>query len=176
MTTINQILSYYARYKVGPLMNLKRATSMPTNLSNDDSDQFKAKPFPKAIFKDYAYEQIRENERYRDVRKALRQKALLSAAKLPPRMQKLQEERIGIDKKVLKMYYLVFGSIFILKGFYFFAAEAAEEGSRKKDSTNLDQAANCTGFREKLPEFLEVNAEEKSCKSNHCDSTVFFRR
>lgn len=103
-------------------MNLKRATSMPTNLSNDDSDQFKAKPFPKAIFKDYAYEQIRENERYRDVRKALRQKALLSAAKLPPRMQKLQEEQIGIDKKVLKMYYLVFCSIFILKGFYFFCS------------------------------------------------------
>lgn len=61
---------------------------MPNNL-NDDG--FKAKPFPKAIFTDYAYEQIEENHRYRNIRKALRQKALLSNSKLPPRMQKEQE-------------------------------------------------------------------------------------
>ena len=57
---------------------------MPKDL---ESDQFKAKPFPKEIFTDFAYEQMKENERYRDVRKALRQKALLSTSKFPPRME-----------------------------------------------------------------------------------------
>ena len=59
---------------------------MPNNL--DDEGQFKARPFPKEIFTDYAYEQMRENERYRNVRIALRQKALLSSSKYPPRMEK----------------------------------------------------------------------------------------
>ena len=59
---------------------------MPNNLNIDG--EFKARPFPKEIFTDYAYEQRMENEKYRDVRKALRQKALLTTSKYPPRMEK----------------------------------------------------------------------------------------
>ena len=59
---------------------------MPNNL--DTEGQFRARPFPKEIFTDYAYEQMKESERYRDVRKALRQKALLTTSKYPPRMEK----------------------------------------------------------------------------------------
>ena len=59
---------------------------MPNNL--DIEGEFKARPFPKEIFTDYAYEQMRESEKYRDVRKALRQKALLTTSKYPPRMEK----------------------------------------------------------------------------------------
>ena len=59
---------------------------MPNNLDNEG--QFTARPFPKEIFTDYAYEQMRESEKYRDVRKALRQKALLTTSKYPPRMEK----------------------------------------------------------------------------------------
>ena len=59
---------------------------MPNNL--DSEGDFKARPFPKEIFTDYAYEQMRESEKYRDVRKALRQKSLLTTSKYPPRMEK----------------------------------------------------------------------------------------
>ena len=62
---------------------MKRTTSMPTL-----DGAFKAKPFPKDIFTDFAYEQMRENEKYRDVRKSLRQKTLLSNSKWPQRMAK----------------------------------------------------------------------------------------
>ena len=41
--------------------NLKRTQSVPTNLNEG---QFKAKPFPKTIFTDFAYEQIREDQRW----------------------------------------------------------------------------------------------------------------
>ena len=73
-----------------PRKKLKKTQSVPTNLNQgllSEDQQFKAKPFPKSIFTDFAYEQIREDERYRSIRKALRQKALLSSSKLPPRMQ-----------------------------------------------------------------------------------------
>ena len=65
---------------------LKRATSMPSNLNNENN--FKARPFPKEIFTDYAYEQMKENEKYRDMRKSLRQKTLLSNSHWPARMGK----------------------------------------------------------------------------------------
>ena len=70
---------------------------MPNNL--DIEGQFRARPFPKEIFTDYAYEQRRESERYRDVRKALRQKALLTASKYPPRMEKELNNNVPKVKK-----------------------------------------------------------------------------
>ena len=78
--------------------NLKRTQSMPTNLNEG---QFKARPFPKTIFTDFAYEQIREDQRYRTIRKALRQKALLDSSKLPPRMQEMQTKILKEPTKVL---------------------------------------------------------------------------
>ena len=77
-----------SRFKTGQmdLNDLKRPRSVPTNLGKEEG--FKAKAFPREIFTDFALEQMKENERYRDVRKSLRQKALLSASKFPPRMEK----------------------------------------------------------------------------------------
>ena len=69
---------------------LKRTQSVPINLNNEG--QFKAKPYPKSIFTDFAYEQIREDQRYRTIRKEMRQKALLNSAKLPPRMQEVKDK------------------------------------------------------------------------------------
>ena len=69
---------------------LKRTQSVPINLNEEG--QFKAKPFPKSIFTDFAYEQIREDQRYRTIRKEMRQKALLNSAKLPPRMQEVKDK------------------------------------------------------------------------------------
>ena len=69
---------------------LKRTQSVPINLNEEG--QFKAKPFPKSIFTDFAYEQIREDQRYRTIRKEMRQKALLNSAKLPPRMQEVRDK------------------------------------------------------------------------------------
>ena len=81
-------------------MGLTRTRSVPTKLDKDATGQFKARPFPRGIFTDYAYEQMRENEKYRDVRKSLRQKALLSQAKWPPRMQKEMEQNCDAAMKV----------------------------------------------------------------------------
>ena len=63
---------------------------MPNNLNEEN--HFKARPFPKEIFTDYAYEQMKENEKYRDMRKSLRQKTLLSNSHYPKRMGKELEE------------------------------------------------------------------------------------
>ena len=77
---------------------------MPNNL--DIEGEFKARPFPKEIFTDYAYEQMRESEKYRDVRKALRQKALLTTSKYPPRMEKELNNNGPKVKKHLKFIQL----------------------------------------------------------------------
>ena len=50
------------------------------------STEFKARPFPKDIFTDFAYEKMKEDLAFRNVRKAIRQKEMLAAAKYPPRM------------------------------------------------------------------------------------------
>ena len=86
-----------------PRKKLKKTQSVPTNLNQglSEDQQFKAKPFPKSIFTDFAYEQIREDERYRSIRKALRQKALLSSSKLPPRMQEDKDKMVKEPSKVI---------------------------------------------------------------------------
>ena len=63
---------------------------MPNNLNEEN--HFKARPFPKNIFTDFAYEQMKENEKYRDMRKSLRQQTLLSNSHYPKRMGKELEE------------------------------------------------------------------------------------
>ena len=85
-----------------PRKKLKKTQSVPSNLNQGllEDQQFKAKPFPKSIFTDFAYEQIREDERYRSIRKALRQKALLSSSKLPPRMQEDKDKMLKEPSKV----------------------------------------------------------------------------
>ena len=88
---------YMDKYKMAQgFTGLKRARSVPSNLGKDG--RFKARPYPKEIFTDYAYEQMRESERYRDVRKALRQKALLEQSKWPQRMQKEMEQNCNVPK------------------------------------------------------------------------------
>ena len=86
---------------------LKRTQSVPI-LNLNDEGQFKAKPFPKSIFTDFAYEQIREDHRYRTIRKEMRQKALLNSAKLPPRMQEVRDKMSKeSENKVGTIFYFV---------------------------------------------------------------------
>ena len=69
---------------------------------------FEASPFPEAIFTDYASEQMKERENYRNIQRKLRQDLLLSKASFPPRMQsdmirkKLQQTRSqSVSKPVM---------------------------------------------------------------------------
>ncbi len=91
------------------MQKMQRANSVP-NMHVSSEDNFKAKPFPHHIFTDFAYEQIKENQRYRDVRKALRQKALLQQAKYPPRMQeqglKVQSNKVCNSKETTILTFL----------------------------------------------------------------------
>ena len=63
---------------------------------------FEATPFPEHIFTDYAEEQKKERENYRNIQKKLRQEMLLKKASYPPRMEtdmikkKLQENKMQI--------------------------------------------------------------------------------
>ena len=85
---------------------LKRTQSVPINLN--DEGQFKAKPYPKSIFTDFAYEQIREDQRYRTIRKEMRQKALLNSAKLPPRMQEVKDKMSKESENKVPRWYILF--------------------------------------------------------------------
>ena len=89
---------FFRFFRFAEKSDMKRTTSMPLHL--DKGNYFKAKPFPKDIFTDFAYEQMRENEKYRDVRKSLRQKTLLSNSKWPARMAS-ELENGGPKKKKL---------------------------------------------------------------------------
>ena len=76
------------RFEVGRsrIVKMKRTQSVD-NVFNSMNNDFKAKPFPSEIFTDFAYEKMKEDIAYRNVRKAIRQKELLASSNWPPRMQ-----------------------------------------------------------------------------------------
>jgi len=57
---------------------------------------FKANPVPKNLFSDQVYDQMREDQFYRALRKKIRAQEMLESAKKPPSM----EARDAIPKKV----------------------------------------------------------------------------
>ena len=64
---------------------LRRSDSVP-NLKCQERNNFEAHPFPEHLFTDFAYEQQKEKENYREIQKKLRQEILLKSSKYPPRM------------------------------------------------------------------------------------------
>jgi hypothetical protein len=68
---------------------MRRVRSAPNiNQQQRSSDGvLKAKPYPAHIFTDHAYEKMREDEKFRTMQRQIRQQALLSGARLPPRME-----------------------------------------------------------------------------------------
>ena len=78
----NMVIEQPRRYAVGPISRMKRVQSEETINPN-----FKAKPFPTEIFTDFAYEKMKEDIAYRNIRKEIRQKELLASSSLPPRLQ-----------------------------------------------------------------------------------------
>ena len=79
--TIGNIFHFYCRYGF-TVSRLKRSRS-EDSLS---SGEFRARPFPKDIFTDFAYEKMKEDLAFRNVRKTIRQKEMLAAARYPQRM------------------------------------------------------------------------------------------
>ena len=81
---------------------LKRSDSVP-NLKMNCTKDFQANPFPEHLFTDFAYEQQKERENYREIQKKLRQEMLLKNSNFPPRMaadfkKKLHENK-GLSKQ-----------------------------------------------------------------------------
>ena len=64
---------------------MRRSDSVP-NLHSNIKDAFEAKPFPEHLFTDFAYEQQKERQNYREIQKKLRQELLLKSSNYPPRM------------------------------------------------------------------------------------------
>ena len=84
---------------------LRRSDSVPNMKTscNQKENIFQANPFPEHLFTDYAYEQQKEKENYREIQKKLRQELLLKKSYLPPRMEaeflkKKMQENKGISK------------------------------------------------------------------------------
>ena len=94
----NMVIEQPRRYAVGPISRIKRAKSEESINNN-----FKAKPFPSAIFTDFAYEKMKEDIAYRNIRKEIRQKELLAASNLPPRLKSaLAKQSTEIKKDIRK--------------------------------------------------------------------------
>merc|ERR1711936_888483 len=94
----NMVIEQPRRYAVGPISRIKRAKSEESINNN-----FKAKPFPSAIFTDFAYEKMKEDIAYRNIRKEIRQKELLEASNLPPRLKSaLAKQSTEIKKDIRK--------------------------------------------------------------------------
>ena len=66
--------------------NLKRSDSVP-NMKTSNQNDFQANPFPEHLFTDFAYEQQKEKENYREIQKKLRQEMLLKKSDFPPRIK-----------------------------------------------------------------------------------------
>ena len=94
----NMVIEQPRRYAVGPISRIKRAKSEESINNN-----FKAKPFPSDIFTDFAYEKMKEDIAYRNIRKEIRQKELLAASNLPPRLKSaLAKQSTEIKKEIRK--------------------------------------------------------------------------
>ena len=82
--------------------NLRRSDSVP-NLKINCQKDFQANPFPEHLFTDFAHEQQREREHYREIQRKLRQEMLLKNSNFPPRMasefKKKMHENKGLSKQ-----------------------------------------------------------------------------
>ena len=82
--------------------NLRRSDSVP-NLKINCQKDFHANPFPEHLFTDFAHEQQREREHYREIQRKLRQEMLLKNSNFPPRMasefKKRMHENKGLSKQ-----------------------------------------------------------------------------
>ena len=82
--------------------NLRRSDSVP-NLKINCQKDFHANPFPEHLFTDFAHEQQREREHYREIQRKLRQEMLLKNSNFPPRMasefKKKMHENKGLSKQ-----------------------------------------------------------------------------
>ena len=81
---------------------LRRSDSVP-NLKINCQKEFQANPFPEHLFTDFAYEQQRERDHYREIQRKLRQEMLLKNSNFPPRMasdfKKRMHENKGLSKQ-----------------------------------------------------------------------------
>ena len=93
----NMVIEQPKRYAVGPMSRIKRVKS-----EDSINNNFKAKPFPSEIFTSFAYEKMKEDIAYRNIRKEIRQKELLAASLLPPRMKSALEKQTTENKKETK--------------------------------------------------------------------------
>ena len=80
---------------------LRRSASTSNLLDmGTKSKDFEATPFPSHIFTNFAEEQMKERENYRQVQRKLRQEMMLQKASFPPRMEtdllkkKLKENKV----------------------------------------------------------------------------------
>ena len=84
-------------------IQLRRSDSVP-NLKLHNQKHFQAHPFPEHLFTDFAYEQQKERENYREIQKKLRQEMLIKKSNFPPRMsadflKKKMQENKELSKK-----------------------------------------------------------------------------
>ena len=93
----NMVTEQPKRYAVGPMSRIKRTKS-----EDSINNNFKAKPFPSEIFTSFAYEKMKEDIAYRNIRKDIRQKELLAASLLPPRMKSALEKQATENKQESK--------------------------------------------------------------------------
>lgn len=63
-----------------------RSSCSNPDLSTRQHTPFKAKPVPKNLFSNYAYERMREDDFYRALKKRIRAEEMLKSASLPPSM------------------------------------------------------------------------------------------
>ena len=84
-----------------------RSRSEP-NMERRETLEMSAKPFPAHIFTDRAYQRMREDEEFRALQRNLRQRALMSEAKLPPRME--TEADVHLKRKLKKVTHHWVGS------------------------------------------------------------------
>ena len=83
-----------------------RSDSTPNLRASCNKPDFEATPFPEHIFTNFAEEQKKERENYRNIQKKLRQEMLLKKAAYPPRMEsdmikkKLQENKTQSKKSL----------------------------------------------------------------------------
>ena len=85
-------------------IELRRSDSVPNLKVHNNQKHFQAHPFPEHLFTDFANEQQKERENYREIQKKLRQEMLMKKSSFPPRMsaeflKKKMQENKELSKK-----------------------------------------------------------------------------
>ena len=75
-----------------------------------ETSAMRARPFPAHIFTDRAYQRMREDEEFRTLQRNLRQRALMSRAKLPPRME--ADADVHLKRKLKEVNLLSLSDLF----------------------------------------------------------------